>query len=204
MDGTKRFTLTTWKRFFHFDIYQFIIKSKCFTLKICSSQVLKHKMLYETQLKEKTSSTKQFMVIASFLLLFFCDRSSRWDSELRAQLPWEPNSRGNWTPVGGRTRRAKRGGSCQGWPDSSHHVGLQRVFIKRLTMALFPYRTSHRSKTWRKIVTAVNVAGWTKHEIYIIARIFPGTDGLVRVYFFLKVSVIECNETMEKFKLCIH
>lgn len=129
-------------------------------------------MLYETQFKEKTSSTKQFMVIAPFLLLFFCDRSSRWDSELRAQLPWEPNSRGNWTPVGGRTRRTKRGGSCQGRPDSSHHVGLQRVFMKRLTMALFPYRTSHRGKTWRKIVTAVNVAldkTWNLHYSSLIS-----------------------------------
>ena len=68
-------------------------------------------------------------MVSFYFSCFLCDRSSRWDSELCAQLPWKPNPRGDWAPVGGRSRRTKRRGSCQGRPDSSRYIGLQRLDV---------------------------------------------------------------------------
>ena len=119
---------------------------------------------------------------------FLCDRSSRWDSELCAQLPGKPNPRGDWAPVGGRTRRTERRGSCQGRPDSSRHISLQRPDV----------HFGHRGKTEENSCLLQEMRHWTEKKFYIIAGIFLGADGFARVHSFCKESVIE---SMEKFKL---
>lgn len=165
-----------------------------FTLKIRSKcKFWKAKFSKKRKSRRKLFFYRRVMVIVTFYFsCFLCDRSSRWDSELRAQLPWKPNSRGDWAPVGGRTRRAKRRGSCQGRPDSGHHIGLQYVLINRLTMALCLFRAKHRGETEEKIMSAIKVE-LDRREIDItgIVRIFPYEDDLVRVHLFRKVSVID-------------
>ena len=125
--------------------------------------------------RRKLLLQESFMVMVSFYFsCFLCDRSSRWDSELCAQLPWKPSPRGDWAPVGGRSRRTTRRGSCQGRPDSSRYIGLQRPDVH------FGHNTG---RDWGKFLPAVN-AELARNEIYITAGIFLDADGFVQVHFF--------------------
>ena len=120
-------------------------------------------------------------MVSFYFSCFLCDRSSRWDSELCAQLPWKPNPRGDWAPVGGRSRRTKRRGSCQGRPDSSGYIGLQRPDVH------FGHNTG---RDWGKFLPAVN-AELDRNEIYITAGIFLDADGFVQVHFLVKSMEVQ-------------